>query len=258
MPDEPSPLPLSDPEFRTDVRDFYRRHNRDQTLERARALRERYAARVLGRATVRERFDALAGIRDASDDALEGMSQLGHALQTADAMRRDGLGEDWILLGLVHDLGKILLSDGLAPEFVVGDIHPLGCAFSPNIRHAEGLEQNPDSNEPAYRSRCGIYDVGCGLERVEFAFGHDQYLYDVLRDHVPQPVAWTIRHHSFQSVAEDYRHLFDARDAELRASHMQVFARYDLYTKDRDDAPAAHLDEYRELLERWFPEPLDW
>ena len=257
MPEEPSPH-LSDPEFRTDLLDFYRRHNRDQTLERARALRQRYGARVLGRASVRERFEALAGIRDASDSSLEGMSQLGHALQTADAMRRDGLGEDWIVLGLVHDLGKILLRDGLAPEFVVGDIHPLGCAFSPRIRHAELLEQNPDSREPAYRSRCGIYDEACGLEQVEFCFGHDQYLYDVLRDHVPHAIAWTIRHHSFQSVAAEYPHLFDARDVELRASHMQVFARYDLYTKDRHDASTAHLDEYRELLDRWFPEPLDW
>jgi hypothetical protein len=39
---------------------------------------------------------------------------------------------------------------------------------------------------------------------------------------------------------------------------MKVFARYDLYTKNQEVAPDAHLEEYRTLLDRWFPEPLDW
>jgi inositol oxygenase len=247
-----------DPGFHTDVEQFYLRHNRDQTLERSRALRDKYAARILGRATVWERFAALSGIRDASDADLEGMSQLGHALQTANAMRRDGLGEDWLVLGLIHDLGKILLAAGEPPEFVVGDIHPLGCAFSNRIQYARFLELNPDARVPEYRTPCGVYDEGCGLEQITFAYGHDEYLYEVLRDRVPHAVAWTIRHHSAQSVADDYLHLFDARDLELRESHMSVFARYDLYTKDPEDVSEGHLEEYRELLERRFPEPLDW
>jgi inositol oxygenase len=244
--------------FRSDVQGFYLRHNRDQTLERARALRERYRARILGRATVAERFDSLSQICDESDSDLEGMSQLGHALQTANALRRDGRSEDWIVLGLVHDLGKILLEFGEKPEFVVGDIHPLGCAFSPRIRHAEYLELNSDSRNPLYQTRCGIYEEGCGLDAVTFAYGHDEYLYWILKEHLPYDVAWAIRYHSFQSVAEDYLHLFDGRDRELRESRMKLFARYDLYTKDPSVATAEHLDEYRELLERWFPEPLGW
>ena len=249
---------LNDPDFRPDLRVFYLRHNRDQTLERARSLQRKYAGRILGRATVGERFATLAETRDASDSDLEGMSQLGHALQTANSIREDGLDEDWLVLGLVHDLGKILLEQGERPEFVVGDIHPLGCAFSPGIRHAEFLELNRDLGNPAYQTDCGIYEPGCGLEKVMFAYGHDQYLYEILRDHVPYEIAWTIRHHSFQSVAEDYLHLFDDRDRALRESHMKVFACYDLYTKDPEVASTEHLEEYRELLDRRFPEPLDW
>ena len=249
---------LTNPDFRSDVPGFYLRHNRDQTLERARALQQKYAARSLGRATVLERFDALAEVYDESDRFLEGMSQLGHALQTANAVRRDGLGEEWMVLGLVHDLGKAPLLRVEPPEFVVGDIHPLGCAFSPRIQHAEYLELNPDSRNPAYQTKWGIYEEGCGLEQVVFAYGHDQYLYDILKDRVAPEIAWTIRHHSFQSVAEDYLHLFDERDRTLRESHMKVFARYDLYTKDPEVAPEEHLEEYRELLHRWFPDPLDW
>ena len=176
---------LTNPDFRSDVPGFYLRHNRDQTLERARALQRKYAARSLGRATVLERFDALAEVYDESDRFLEGMSQLGHALQTANALRRDGLGEEWLVLGLVHDLGKAPLLRVEPPEFVVGDIHPLGCAFSPRIQHAVYLELNPDSRNPAYRTKCGIYEEGCGLEQVVFAYGHDQYLYDILRTRLP-------------------------------------------------------------------------
>ncbi len=249
---------LTNPDFRSDVPGLYLRHNRDQTLERARALQQKYAARILGRGTVRERFDTLAGVCDESDRFLEGMSQLGHALQTANAMKRDGLDEDWILLGLIHDLGKAPLMEVEPPEFVVGDIHPLGCAFSPRIQHAEFLEQNPDRGDPVYRTRPGIYEEGCGLESVTFTYGHDQYLYDILQGLIPHEVAWVIRHHSFQSVASDYLHLFDERDLALRESHMKVFAKYDLYSKDTQVALDTHLDEYRELLDRRFPERIDW
>jgi inositol oxygenase len=251
-------MPYADASFRPDVQAFYARHNRDQTLARARALARHYAERRLGRATVWERFARLAGVRDESDAALEGMSQLGHALQTANAIRRDGRGEEWILLGLIHDLGKLLLEHGEQPEFVVGDIHPLGCAFSPRIQFAEFLQHNPDAGEPAFQTPCGIYASGCGLEQVTFAYGHDEYLYRVLGDALPHEVAWTIRHHSFQSVADDYVQLMDERDLRLRESHMRPFARYDLYTKDPHDVSDAHLEEYREILERRFPDPIDW
>jgi inositol oxygenase len=249
---------LAASDFRPDLDRFYRSHNREQTFERAGALRRRYAERTLGRATVLERFDALAGVFDESDGDLVGMSQLGHALQTANAIRRDGRSEAWLVLGLVHDLGKILAQHGLPQEFVVGDIWPLGCAFSRNIRFARYLEENPDARDPVYATRCGVYEEGCGLERVTFVYGHDEYLADVLRDHVPDEVRWTIRHHSFQSLADDYLHLFDARDLRLREEWMKPFAGYDLYSKDPETASTEHLPEYRELLARWFPRPLAW
>lgn len=249
---------FTDAGFHSDERGLYARLHRDQTLARASALREKYAGRILGRARVRERFEALAGLRDESDRDLEGMSQLGHALQTANAIRRADLGEDWVVLGLIHDLGKILLEHGEAPEFVVGDTHPLGCAFSPAIRHADLLEANPDASDPRYATRLGIYAEGCGLDAVTFSYGHDEYMHQVIGELVPYEIGWVIRYHSFQSVADEYTHLMDDRDRALRESHMRAFARYDLYTKDPHDVSASHLDEYRDLLERRFPEPLDW
>jgi hypothetical protein len=44
----------------------------------------------------------------------------------------------------------------------------------------------------------------------------------------------------------------------LRESHMRVFARYDLYTKDPEDVSTDRLEEYRELLDQRSSDPIDW
>lgn len=119
--------------FQSDLDGLYRRNHREQTMARVQQLRARYAERRLGRATVWDRLMSLAAVNDESDSDLEGMSQLGHALQTANAIADAGLGDDWVVTGLVHDLGKILIENGERQEFVVGDIFPVGCRYSSNI-----------------------------------------------------------------------------------------------------------------------------
>lgn len=244
--------------FRSDLDSLYGRHHREQTMAKASELRARYAERRLGRATVWDRLMGLAELNDESDADLEGMSQLGHALQTANAIVDAGLDEDWIVTGLVHDLGKILAQHGLPQEFVVGDIFPLGCRYSEKIVRYELLRENPDFHAPAYQTPCGVYDERCGLHQVVFTYGHDEYGYQIFRDFLPREHAWTIRHHSFQSIAADYLHLFDDDDLRLRESHMKPFARFDLYTKHPRDVVERRLPEYEALIKRRFPDPIDW
>jgi inositol oxygenase len=244
--------------FHSDLDGLYLRHHRDQTLAKARELRAKYAARRLGRATVWDRLMSLRSINDESDTDLEGMTQLGHALQTANSLANAGLDEDWIITGLIHDLGKILIDHGEPQEFVVGDTFPMGCRYSPGIIRYEYLQLNPDWNNPDYQSLTGIYEAGCGLDRVVFSYGHDEYVYQILQDHLPRAFAWTIRYHSFQSIAGDYLHLFSEEDRRLRESHMKIFARYDLYTKDPHRVTDARLPEYEALIKRRFPDAIDW
>lgn len=60
---------------------------------------------------------------------------------------------DWdffILVGFIHDLGKVLLADkfgGLPQWSVVGDIFPVGCKYNENCVFADfGFQkENPDS-----------------------------------------------------------------------------------------------------------------
>lgn len=244
--------------FHSDLDGLYFRNHRDQTMAKVQELRTRYAERRLGRATVWDRLMSLADVNDESDADLEGMSQLGHALQTANAIVDAGLDEDWIVTGLVHDLGKILIEHGERQEFVVGDIFPIGCRYSEKIIRHEYLAENPDSRNPAYQSLCGIYDEHCGLDRVVFSFGHDEYGYQVFRPYLPRECAWVIRYHSFQSIAGEYLHLFDEEDLRLRERWMKPFARFDLYTKNPREVVERRLPEYEALIQRRFPDPIEW
>ncbi len=250
--------PLVNESFRSDLDNLYLRNHRDQTMAKVLELRTKYGARRLGKATVWDRLMSLREVNDESDADLEGMSQLGHALQTANSLADAGLGEDWIITGLVHDLGKIMIEYGEAQEFVVGDIFPVGCRYSPKIICYELLKQNADWNNADYQTKNGIYDEGCGLDRVVFSYGHDEYTYQIVKDYLPPDFAWTIRYHSFQSIAGDYLHLFNADDLRRRESHMKIFAVHDLYTKNPHVALESRLPEYESLIKRRFPDPIEW
>ena len=38
-----------------------------------------------------------------------------------------------------------------------------------------------------YQTRLGVYEEGCGLENVDLSWGHDEYLYHVVKDYLPEP-----------------------------------------------------------------------
>lgn len=87
------------------------------------------------------------------------------------------------LTGFIHDLGKILTHPLFGePQFaVVGDKNPVGCAFSEHIVYPEFFEGNPDAQDPRYNTKFGIYEPNCGLHNVLMNYGHDEYLYTVLK-----------------------------------------------------------------------------
>jgi inositol oxygenase len=42
----------------------------------------------------------------------------------------------------------------------------VGCAYSNKIVFPEFFEANPDSKNPVYQTRLGVYEEGCGLDKV--------------------------------------------------------------------------------------------
>ncbi|MCS6774964.1 MAG: inositol oxygenase family protein [Chloroherpetonaceae bacterium] len=241
------------------VRAFYRLHHRYQTLDFVKAKKREYLTRDRRRMGIWEAMEFLNTLVDESDPDT-GLSQIEHLLQTAEAIRKDGHPRWFILTGLLHDLGKILCLFGEPQWAVVGDTFVTGCAYPDSIVYAEFLRENPDSNVPAYQTLCGIYEPHCGLDNVHLTWGHDEYLYHVVRDYLPEPALAMIRYHSFYPWHREgaYTHLMDAQDAE-RLRWVQAFNPYDLYSKSAVRPDVAQLRPYYEdLIAEYFPPVLRW
>ena len=246
-------------EARPGVRDFYRLNHRYQTMEFVREKRAEYLPLQKRSMTVWEAMEYLNTLVDDSDPDID-LPQIEHLMQTAEAIRRDGHPRWFILTGLIHDLGKILCLFGEPQWAVVGDTYPLGCRFSEKIVYPEFFADNPDSIRPDYASPLGIYKEGCGLDQVTMSWGHDEYLYHVVRNHLPAPALYMIRYHSCYPIhkEEEYGYLMNEQDREM-FSWVRAFNPYDLYTKSSERVDVAALRPfYEDLIDEYLPGKLAW
>jgi inositol oxygenase len=246
-------------EARPSVREFYRLNHRYQTLDFVRQKKAEFLSLDRRRMGIWEAMEFLNTLIDDSDPDTE-LPQIEHLVQTAEAIRADDHPRWFILAGLIHDLGKILCLFGEPQWAVVGDTFPVGCAFSEKIVLAEFFDDNPDSKVTDYQTRCGIYEEQGGLEQVELSWGHDEYLYHVVRDYLPDEAMAMIRYHSFYPEHREraYSHLLNERDQEMFA-WVRAFNPYDLYTKSDRRPDMASLEPfYRELIAEYFPDTICW
>ncbi|KAL7494774.1 hypothetical protein ACHAWT_003347 [Skeletonema menzelii] len=198
--------------------------------------------------TIEEAFKELENYIDASDPDMD-LPNLLHLLQTAEGIRKAD-HPDWLqLVGLLHDVGKIMFLwgdgadglDGLSPEgkqwALGGDTFVLGCSI-PNdaVVFPEFNELNPNMSNPKYNTEYGMYEANCGLDELKFAWGHDEYMYRMLVANncsIPREGLDMIRYHSAYPWHDKgaYRHLMKPDDLE-RKKWIQLFNKFDLYTKD--------------------------
>lgn len=244
---------------RPTVREFYRLNHTYQTLDFVRAKKAEFLSLNRREMGVWEAMEFLNTLVDDSDPDTD-LTQIEHLLQTAEAIRADGHPRWFILTGLIHDLGKILCLFGEPQWAVVGDTFPVGCAYSNRIVFHEFFRDNPDSRVPEYQTPCGIYAEGCGLDNVHLSWGHDEYLYHVVKDYLPEEALAMIRYHSFYPWHREgaYAHLTDAHDREMLA-WVQAFNPYDLYSKSAERPDVGKLRPfYEELIAEHFPPVLRW
>jgi inositol oxygenase len=244
---------------RDTVRDFYRLNHRYQTYEFVRQKEQEFLRLDRRRMTVLEALDFLDTLVDDSDPDIS-LSQREHLLQSAEAVRADG-HEDWfVLTGLIHDLGKVLCLFGEPQWAVVGDTFPVGCAFSDRVVYPEFFGVNPDRGDPRLQTPCGVYEPGCGLKNVHLSWGHDEYLYHVVKDRLPEPALYMIRYHSFYAWHREgeYGHLIDEHDRRM-LPWVQQFNAYDLYSKSpvRPDWDSLR-PYYAALIDKYLPGALCW
>lgn len=145
------------------VRRHYRLMRENQTMEFARRMLDKYSFdRPRALMTVREAFKELENYVDCSDPDL-GLPNPIHMFQTAEGIRRAG-HPDWMqLLGLVHDVGKIMFLWGLPSDgqegtatgdqwALGGDTWVVGCRIPDCAVYPEFNALNPDMNDERYNT----------------------------------------------------------------------------------------------------------
>src|SRR5918999_1714433 len=218
-------------EARACVKEFYRLNHTLQTLETVLGKKRQYLTLDRAEMGVWEAMEHLNALVDDSDPDID-VPQIEHNLQTAESIRAAGHPRWFILAGLIHDLGKVLCLFGEPQWAVVGDTFPVGCCYSEKVVFPEFFAANPDARVPAYQTPCGIYAEGCGLDRIHLSWGHDEYLYHVVKDLLPEEALAMIRYHSFYAAHREgeYAYLLDDRDRRL-LDWVRAFNPYDLYSK---------------------------
>ncbi|KAI1079786.1 DUF706-domain-containing protein [Whalleya microplaca] len=245
------------------VKNFYREQHIKQTVAFNLKARNNFKTRKAEEMTVWQAMEKLNTLIDESDPDTS-LSQIQHLLQSAEAIRRDGKPRWMQLTGLIHDLGKLLYFYGSEGQWdVVGDTFPVGCAFDKRIIYPDTFSENPDSKDPIYSTKNGIYSPGCGLDNIMLSWGHDEYLYHVVKDQstLPKEALAMIRYHSFYPWHKEgaYREFMDEHDEDMLKA-VKAFNPYDLYSKS-DGLPDAEVLKpyYLELIDEYFPQKvLKW
>ena len=244
---------------RPTVREFYRQNHRHQTYDFVKAKRQDFLALNRRKMGIWEAAEYLNTLVDDSDPDTD-LSQLEHLLQTSEHIRADGQPHWFILAGFVHDLGKILCLWGEPQWAVVGDTFPTGCRYSDKIVFPQYFADNPDSQNPRFQSELGVYEESCGLDQVQISWGHDEYIYHVTKEYLPEEAHYMLRYHSFYPWhrENEYARLTNERDRAL-LQWVQRFNRYDLYTKSHAKPDAKSLRPfYEDLISEYFPAKLNW
>ena len=242
---------------RDTVKEFYRLNHTYQTFDFVQEKRDNYLKFDKKEMPVWDAFQFLNQLVDDSDPDTD-LDQFQHLLQTSEAIRRDGHPDWMVLVGLMHDMGKVLCLFGEPQWAVVGDTFPVGCAYSDKIVYPEFFKNNPDYDHPVYKTQYGVYEKGCGLRKVDMSWGHDEYVYQIMKDRIPEEGLYMLRYHSFYAWHREgqYDYLMDDHDRKM-LKWVQLFNPYDLYSKNPVPPNWNELRPYYEgLVKKYLPETL--
>jgi len=230
------------------VKEFYRLNHKYQTYDFVLQKKAEYLKFDKKEMPVWKAFDFLNELVDDSDPDTD-LDQMQHLLQTSEAIRNDGHPDWMVLVGLIHDMGKVLCLFGEPQWAVVGDTFPVGCAYSDKIVYPEFFKDNPDFQNKLYQDKLGIYTENCGLDQVHLSWGHDEYVYHMMKDYIPEPGLYMLRYHSFYSQHREnaYTYLMNEKDHEM-FKWVNLFNPYDLYSKNPNQKSWEELKPYYQAL----------
>jgi len=220
--------------------------------------------------TIREAFKVLETYVDCSDPDVS-LPNLVHMLQASEGIRTAGF-PDWMqLVGLIHDMGKIMflwgdkecgqVGTGDGDQWALGgDTWVVGCKIPDSTVFPQFNALNPDASDPRYNTENGIYEPNCGIDNLKFAYGHDEYMYRMLianNTTIPAEGLAMIRFHSCYPwhTGGAYRQFMTDKDHEMLKWVLE-FNKFDLYTKDQAGIDVSVDDlwpYYQSLIDKYFP-----
>ena len=242
---------------RDTVKEFYKLNHTHQSFAFVKQKQKEYLSFDKKEMSVWDAFDFLNQLVDDSDPDTD-LDQFQHLLQTSEAIRRDGHPDWMVLVGLMHDMGKVLCLFGEPQWAVVGDTFPVGCAYSYKIVYPEFFSENDDYNDPRYNTTLGIYEKNCGLRKVDMSWGHDEYIYQMMKGYIPEEGLYMLRYHSFYAWHREgaYEYLLDDHDKAM-LPWVKLFNPYDLYSKNPEPPNWDELRPYyTDLLKKYLPATL--
>lgn len=253
------------------VREHYRKMRSRQTVDYVQRMKKKYLT-FDKPMPVWEAMEKLNTLVDVSDPDLT-LPNVQHLIQSAEGARTSG-EPDWMqVVALLHDLGKVMYlwgcdEDGTSRHEqwgLTGDIFVVGCRLPHTCVYPEFNDLNPDMHDPRYNTTLGMYEPHCGMDNLQLAWGHDEYLYQVLRHHpgnkIPEAGMVAIRYHSFYPwhTGNSYAELESARDRQYK-QWVRRFNRFDLYTKRNEVFDLNEMRHYYQpLIEKFLgTEPIYW
>lgn len=239
---------------RDTVKEFYKLNHTYQTYDFVQEKRADYLKFDKKKMPVWDAFQFLNQLVDDSDPDTD-LDQFQHLLQTSEAIRKDSHPDWMVAVGLIHDLGKVLCLFGEPQWAVVGDTFPVGCAYSDKVVYPEFFSLNPDYNNEVYSTKNGVYEPGCGLRNVTMSWGHDEYIYHIAKERIPEEGLYMLRYHSFYAWHREgaYDHLLDDHDRAM-LKWVKLFNPYDLYSKNPTPPNWNELKPYYEdLVAKYLP-----
>jgi inositol oxygenase len=170
-----------------------------------------------------------------------------------------------ILIGFIHDLGKVLLLDkfGKLPQWsVVGDTFPVGYKLDSNYLY---YEKNYHKNNISLNKN--TYNKKCGFDKMDFSWGHDEYLSSILEINninLPKEAIYIIRYHSFyswhspQNNKIGYKELASNFDWYMLPL-LKIFQKADLYSKSDNKISIDQIKyKYKPIIDKYFKNVTLW
>merc|ERR1712196_607909 len=236
------------------VEESYRKQHTMMTVEYVEKMHDKWLSLDHGEYTIEQIIEKLDALVDDSDPDVDIPNSV-HDFQTAERIRQVWPEHEWFhLVGLLHDLGKVMALWGEPQWAVVGDTFPVGCKHSDKIVFPHQLAANPDAKDERYNTENGIYEEQCGLDNLMMSWGHDEYMYQMLVRNgctIPEEGLAMIRFHSFYPWHDKgaYTHLTTEYDEEVIKPWVKEFNKFDLYSKG-DDQPTA--EDCKRLWEEYY------